>query len=222
MPFTIVSIEGNIGSGKSTLLDHLKLHYKNDPRILFAPEPVSEWEKIKDKEGVTMLEKFYSNQDKYAFPFQMMAYMSRLSIFRRLIREAKEDGDKHIIIITERSLYTDKYVFAKMLYDQGKIEEVNYQIYLTWFNEFANELPIEHVFYIKADPETCYERIHLRARAGESIPITYLTMCHTYHNEYIKNFEDTTVLNGNENIKKSPHILEQWIDQIHSVLEKQN
>ena len=65
MPFTIVSIEGNIGSGKSTLLDHLKLHYKNDPRIVFAPEPVSEWEKIKDKEGVTMLEKFYADQEKF-------------------------------------------------------------------------------------------------------------------------------------------------------------
>ena len=34
------------------------------------------------------------------------------------------------IIITERSLYTDKHVFAKMLHDQGKIEDVCYQIYL--------------------------------------------------------------------------------------------
>ena len=34
------------------------------------------------------------------------------------------------IFITERSLFTDKYIFAKMLYDQGKIEDVNYQIYL--------------------------------------------------------------------------------------------
>ena len=37
------------------------------------------------------------------------------------------------IFITERSLLTDKYVFAKMLFDQHKIEDVNYQIYLKMF-----------------------------------------------------------------------------------------
>ncbi|GAH14460.1 unnamed protein product, partial [marine sediment metagenome] len=29
-----------------------------------------------------------------------------------------------------------------MLYDEGKIEEVNYQIYLKWFNEFIEDIPI--------------------------------------------------------------------------------
>ena len=78
MSHIIVSIEGNIGSGKSTLLANLRKHYTNDSNVVFLKEPVDEWEKIKDENGTTILEKFYGNQEKYSFPFQMMAYVSRL------------------------------------------------------------------------------------------------------------------------------------------------
>lgn len=216
MPFTLLSIEGNIGSGKSTLIDHLKHHYQGDTRIVFAPEPVSEWEKIKDKEGVTMLQKFYMDQDKYAFSFQMMAYMSRVSMFRKLVKEA---GDKHVVIITERSLCTDKYVFAKMLYDQGKIEEVNYQIYSTWFDEFYNDFPVNHVIYIKANPDTCFERIQRRSRTGEDVlALDYLTQCHTYHNEYIAKFTSVTTLDGNQDIYQRPDVLHEWIQYVSTLI----
>ena len=45
----------------------------------------------------------------------------------------------HCIFITERCLYTDKHVFAKMLYDDGKIESVNYAIYNKWFDTFIDD-----------------------------------------------------------------------------------
>jgi deoxyadenosine/deoxycytidine kinase len=78
--YKIVSIEGNIGSGKSTLLENLRKQYANHTHIIFLPEPVDDWEKIKDNEGNTMLKKFYANQEKYSFAFQIMAYISRLKI----------------------------------------------------------------------------------------------------------------------------------------------
>ena len=80
--YTIVSIEGNIGSGKSTLLSNLRETLKDRTDIVFLKEPVDEWEKITDENGVTMLEKFYSNQKNYSFPFQMMAYISRLALLK--------------------------------------------------------------------------------------------------------------------------------------------
>jgi len=82
----IISIEGNIGSGKSTLLEELIKIYKVTPskKIVFLKEPVDEWEKIKDENGLTMLTKFYSDQEKYSFPFQMMAYISRLELLHLL------------------------------------------------------------------------------------------------------------------------------------------
>ena len=114
MSAKVISIEGNIGSGKSTLLSHLKqsLSAENVPQIIFLQEPVDEWENIKDEQGNTMIQKFYGDQTKYSFSFQMMAYISRLALLKKSIEE-----NPSAIIITERSLFTDKFVFAKMLYD---------------------------------------------------------------------------------------------------------
>lgn len=219
--FRIVSIEGNIGSGKSTFLENLKKHYKNHEHIVFLREPVDEWEKIKDINGNTMLQKFYADQKTYSFAFQMMAYISRLAILRDTIK--KNEGKK-IIIITERSLYTDKYVFAKMLYDQGKIEEVTYQIYLNWFDEFAKDFPISNVIYVNAEPQKCYERIHKRARPGEEIiPLSYLNDCHRYHEEFLEEkngfIVEKMVLDGNIDIFENEKIVEKWIDQTVSILD---
>ena len=119
--YTIVSIEGNIGSGKSTLLANLREIYKEDADIVFLNEPVDEWGKITDENGVTILEKFYADQEKYSFPFQMMAYVSRLKVLRDALKDIDRTQNRQIVIITERSLYTDKMVFAKMLYDSQKI-----------------------------------------------------------------------------------------------------
>ena len=51
---------------------------KNNIRVGYIDEPVDEWNEVKDSEGKTVLEKYYKEQEKYAFAFQMMAYISRL------------------------------------------------------------------------------------------------------------------------------------------------
>jgi deoxyadenosine/deoxycytidine kinase len=185
-------------------------------------EPVKEWEKIQDTEGNTMLKKFYADQKKYAFPFQMMAYISRLKMLRDIIKAVALEPDKKFIIITERSLYTDKYVFAKMLYDQGQIEDVCYQIYLAWFDEFAKDFQIEHTVYVKTDPLTCYDRIHLRARDGEEIiPLMYLVNCHKYHDAFLEEIKTKKlVLDGNIDIYKNEKILDEWLSQINIFISK--
>ena len=78
----IYSIEGNIGSGKSTFIDILKKENKLQ-NVIYLEEPVEVWETIKDKSEETILEKFYKNQNKYSFSFQMMAYISRLSELKK-------------------------------------------------------------------------------------------------------------------------------------------
>ena len=212
----IISIEGNIGSGKSTLLKNLKNHYANNENIVFLKEPVDEWEQIKDDNNVTMLEKFYADQERYSFPFQMMAYISRLAILKETIK-----NHPNAIIITERSLYTDKMVFAKMLHNDNKIETINYKIYLKWFDTFANDFPVHKIIYVNAEPEICSERIKKRSRLGESnIPLDYLQNCHHYHNEMLnKENQDCVcheqlVLDGNIDIYENDGHLEKWIEQI--------
>ena len=215
----IVSIEGNIGSGKSTLLDNLRETYKNNANIVFLKEPVDEWEKIKDENGITILEKFYSDQIKYSFPFQMMAYVSRLKVLRDELKKIQFSEDKKTIIITERSLYTDKMVFAKMLYDSGKIEYINYQIYLSWFDTFSEEFPVHKIVYVKTCPEKCYSRVHKRSRDGEeNIPLDYLESCHKYHEDMLQNnniCDEKLLLDGNIDIFTNKNQLDHWIYQIN-------
>jgi deoxyadenosine/deoxycytidine kinase len=219
---TFISIEGNIGSGKSTLLANLKNHFKNDDRIVFIKEPVDDWAKIIDSNGKTMLEKFYQDQDKYAFSFQMMAYISRLSC----MKTTSSENPQATIFITERSLYTDKYVFAKMLFDDSKIEDVNYQIYNTWFNTFADEYPIHKVIYVKTDPEICYERIAKRSRTGEDvIPLDYLENCDRYHDDMVFTIykeESNVVIDGNVDIYSDESILKTWMHTIENIIFNKN
>ena len=195
----IVSIEGNIGSGKTTLIQRLK---KENTSFIFLPEPVDLWNEIKDSSGVSIIEKYYANKQKYSFSFQMMAYITRLSQLKKCIETAPENS----IIITERCLNTDRYVFAKMLYDTKFIEDIEYSIYTRWFDEFKEFTNISALIYIQTTPEVCLERTHIRNRKGEElIPLSYLSSCHNYHENWIidNNNVPLLILNGNNVIETS-------------------
>lgn len=210
----IIAIEGNIGSGKSTLVSKLEEIFKNNTDYYFLQEPVSIWNTIKDENGVTILEKFYNETEKYAFQFQMMAYISRLSILREALKNKKAK-----YIITERSIYTDSNVFAKMLYDDKKITLIEYTIYKKWFDEFISEIPISKIIYVKTDPEIAHQRVIIRNRTGEQIPIEYLTRCHDYHENWLKKQDcEMITLNGNINIYENPEELTSWINSIKNFI----
>jgi deoxyadenosine/deoxycytidine kinase len=218
MPVKIVSLEGNIGSGKSTLLAKLQSHFEREEnggrKVVFLQEPVKEWDTITDKEGKTILQKFYEDQEKYSFSFQMMAYISRLALLKKTVEENPD-----AIILCERSLHTDKMVFAKMLYDDSKIEDVNYAIYLKWFDAFVKDYPLDGVIYLKTDPDVCSRRIEKRSRAGEEgIPFDYLDKCSYYHGQMVFELSkqiNHKILDGNQDIK---YKLNEWISVIDSFL----
>jgi deoxyadenosine/deoxycytidine kinase len=213
----IVSIEGNIGSGKSTLLDRLKLLMFKNKKFVFIQEPVDEWEQIKNEKGETIVQLFYGDQEKYAFPFQIMAYTSRLRNLKKALKE-----NQNSIIICERSLFTDKMVFAKMLRDTNKISYVDYQIYLDIFNDFSKEFPLHKIIYVKADPKTCLERVEIRDRAGEkTISLGYLDSCHKYHNDMITQLPvEKLILDGNQNIYEQAQVLNDWLASIEKFVEE--
>jgi thymidylate kinase len=112
-------------------------------------------------------------------------------------------------------------VFAKMLYDTNKIEQVNYQIYLNWFDTFSQEFPVHKVIYVKTDPEKCHSRILKRAREGENlIPLDYLQSCDIYHNNMLDKSSsqcicrEQLVLDGNVDIFENHNQLNEWISEI--------
>ena len=174
----IYSIEGNIGAGKSTLIEQLSL--QENKSVIFVEEPVKEWQTIKMR-NEDILSKFYSDPLKWGFSFQMMAYISRLARLKEICKQ-----NPNAIIITERSVYTDKFVFAKMLYDDGKINDIDYQIYNKWHAHFLDETPISGIIYLKCSADTAYKRVIKRNRPGETISKDYLARCKTYHEDWLK------------------------------------
>jgi deoxyadenosine/deoxycytidine kinase len=212
----IISIDGNIGSGKSTILNHLRERLSGNKKYVFVDEPVKEWSKI-EHEGITILEKFYGNTEKYSFSFQMMAYITRLNMLKTAVKE-----NPNSIIITERCLYTDKFVFAKMLYDQKQINPYEYQIYNKWFDEFISDLPEHKFFFIKSDPNKSKERINKRKRVGEdNISIDYLSSCEKYHLEmYNKHSENTIKVIDIESYNLASENYNHLIDEIISLMDK--
>ena len=145
------------------------------------------------------------NNKEYAFQFQMMAYISRLSSFRKAL---EKDYD---IIISERSIFTDKNVFAQMLYDFKKMNNTEFIIYSKWFNEFTDIIENIKTVYIKTSPEICFNRVLKRDRPGENISLQYLKDCHYYHDKWLNEpgkIEEGNVLviDGNEETNTSVFI----------------
>ncbi len=206
----IFSIEGNIGSGKSTFCNYLKDHFSkcynkpHDTNVLFVDEPVDDWVSIKDSDG-NLLEHFYKCPEKYSYCFQMTAYISRLVNLKKAIKNSKSDDT----IIMERSVFSDYNVFAKMLYDSGKINDIEFQSYKMWFDHFLEDLPTFFNIYIKTDFKNCHERVLRRSRAGES-PITeeYLEMCEKYHEEWLSKKKYIITFDGNKDTTSHPEYLD--------------
>ena len=197
--------------------------WKDKYNIYFLDEPVDEWLEFKDENGEHILSKFYKNQDQYSFTFQIMAYISRLNKLKTTINNIPSEDRKKSIIITERSLATDKHVFAKMLFDDNKMEKIQYDIYNKWFDSFNKETEIDKIIYIHSMPTTCHQRVILRDRDGENnIPLDYLSSCHEYHEKMIKiekgKGKEILMLDGNKNIFKNPHIIDNWITQTEQII----
>lgn len=217
----LVFVEGGIGCGKSTLVKHIQGYCeRNNLRFLTIQEPVDLWNHIKDKNETTIIEAFYNDQEKHAFTFQMMAYISRLQRLQESFETAKKEN--YDLLICERSLHTDKNVFCKMLYDEEKIDEFGYQIYNKWFDHFQSFIQTSMFVYLKADYNICYERVQKRQREGEtSISKEYLKKNNDYHDKWLLNHDNVMILDGNQDCTQNPILLESHCMKIiHHIQDK--
>jgi deoxyadenosine/deoxycytidine kinase len=150
-----------------------------------------------------------------------MAYATRLS----MIRHAIEQNPNCSAIICERSLEADKHIFAKMLHDEGKIEDINYQIYQSFCKEFAREFGLDSIVYIDADAEVCKERVEKRSRQGEGgISLEYLQKCKKYHDEWLDNEPHALRIKTNQNVTYDPQDSSDqgnvWLKQISRYIKE--
>lgn len=181
----IITLEGNIGSGKSTMLNKIKEQY---PQWNIVQEPVDIWEQFKTKEGKNLLECFYTDTKRWSYTLQNCAFITRYTTMNEAIKAAPVK-DKNIFII-ERSVLTDRYVFAEMLFDSNMLDPLEWKLYTTWFDYFIKSNAINGIVHITTEPDTCKQRIIKRGRHGEeNISIDYLRSLDTQHNKWLSNTE---------------------------------
>lgn len=228
---TIVSIEGNIGSGKSSLLKKLQKYleeYKLNEKIkyVFVPEPVDIWEKM----GI--LSKFYTDQKRWTFTFQIFVYITRITkiydAVQKNIKDLKED--EKLVVVGERSILADKDIFMKTSVENknadAKEDEVYNYIYEKW-NEIieAKELMPQGLIFINTEPEICQTRIDQRKRKSEFdenkalIFLNYLKQLDQKHHLWIQECEKNhfPVLVLTNNIDENQEKLYQ--EEIQTVME---
>jgi len=119
-----------------------------------------------------MLERYYTNPQRWGFTFQIYAIYSRI----KKLHEACERYPNKLKI-SERSILADKYVFAELMKDLGYMDKAEYEVYRSLFESFESLTDIEKtkVIYLRCSPSKCYERTQTRKREEESgIPLEYL------------------------------------------------
>ena len=177
----IISLDGNIGAGKSTLLDAIS---KKISYIKVVPEPVGDWLNMKNEKGESLLSLFYNDMSRWCYTFQNCALLTRLMETHRIVKSW--DGITPVIV-TERSIMTDRYVFADMLHRQGKMDDLEWQLYLKWFDYFAKDVPVKGVIHLTTIASTSKDRIGIRGRKGEEdIPLQYLKDLDEQHSKWIQ------------------------------------
>ena len=174
----VISLDGNIGAGKSTLLEAIG---KALPEVEVVVEPVGEWMTLKNEEGKSLLELFYEDKRRWAYTFQNCAILTRLRSLKAAMATTKKK-----IIITERSVLTDRYVFADMLRRSGDISSLEWSLYMNWYDTFAADLPIGGIIYLTTGVGTSSTRIARRGREGEDgISRAYLADLEAQHQKWL-------------------------------------
>lgn len=171
----VIIIEGNIGVGKSTFLKIIQ-HYLN-AQLVF--EPHERWQNVA---GHNILDHFYKDMGRWAYTFQSFAFISRIQAQREQLQRLQEP-----VQIVERSVFSDRYCFARNCYEMGSMSDLEWSLYQEWFSWLIEVLPLPHAFiYLRTDPEVCFERIGKRKRAEEEmIDKAYLAKLHACHETWL-------------------------------------
>jgi len=199
-PLKFIAIAGNIGAGKSSLTKALANYYDIETC----------YESVDDN---PYLDDFYGDMKAYSFKLQVYFLSKRFENHQSINRGFKQ-------VVQDRSIYEDYFIFARNLYEQGKMDERDYNNYCDLFNVMSQFLkPPDLIIYLKASINTLVERIHKRGRDYEkTIPLEYLKQLNILYERWVndfKNYPFLTINVDNLDFISEPEDLDYIISQIH-------
>ncbi|XP_042344258.1 deoxyguanosine kinase, mitochondrial isoform X2 [Plectropomus leopardus] len=209
-----VSIEGNIAVGKSTFA---RLLQSACPYWEVVAEPVSKWQNIQggtskktdaspQKTVSNLLQMMYQDPQRWSYTFQTYSCMSRLRTQLQPPPARLLSSQGTPVQVYERSIYSDRYIFALNMFELGCINSTEWAVYQDWHSllveQFGHQVELEGIIYLRAPPEKCMERLEHRGRAEEKgVKLDYLEKLHIQHEKWL--VEKTTEIHF-EKLKKTP------------------
>jgi deoxyadenosine/deoxycytidine kinase len=186
---SLLSFEGNIAAGKTTLGRRMA----DSGRFGFIEEPVGAWQTGFDQ---NLLDLFYRDAHRWAFSFQLAAFVTRAKTWAERLSQADDP-----VVVLERSIYCDRYVFAKNCYQSGLMTRTEWQLYCrTWdLLQSTWSVELDRILYLRTPADICRARIAQRGRAEESVvPLEYLRDLEVLHDEWLIDHPRAVVLDGRQ------------------------
>ncbi len=166
-----IAVAGNIGAGKSSLARLLGERFQWKPY----------YESVDDN---PYLSDFYGDMARWSFHLQIYFLANRFKCHKEIVESSES-------VIQDRSIYEDAEIFARNLYDIGKMTERDYTNYISLFHVMMEYLkPPDLMIYLRANVDTLVKQISKRGRDFEQgIQRSYLETLNTLYEDWITRYK---------------------------------
>lgn len=193
-----IAIAGNIGSGKTTLTKMLASHYGWTP-------------KFEATDFNPYLSDFYDDMERWSFNLQIYFLNKR---FKDVVEISK--GTE--IVVQDRTIYEDAYIFASNLHSMGLMSSRDYDNYIELFDLMMSLLnPPDLLIYLRSSIPNLISQIQKRGREYEkSIRIDYITGLNERYESWINDYKGNLLIIDADKIKfgNRPEDFEKVTDMI--------
>ena len=173
---SFIGLAGNIGVGKTTFTKLLSEELNWTPIF----ESVSDNPYLSD---------FYSDMKRWSFNLQIFFLHKRFEMHQKMSASLMS-------VIQDRTIYEDLEIFARNLYQLGKLSQRDWDNYCGLFKVMNSYLKKpDLIIYLKADTDTLLSRIKKRGRDYEnSIDSEYIHTLNISYDRWIESISDQPVM----------------------------
>ena len=173
---SFIGLAGNIGVGKTTFTKLLS------EKLNWTPF----FESVSDN---PYLSDFYSDMKRWSFNLQIFFLHKRFEMHQEMSASLTS-------VIQDRTIYEDLEIFARNLYQLGKLSQRDWDNYCGLFKVMNSYLKRpDLIIYLKADTDTLLSRIKKRGRDYEnSIDSEYIHTLNISYDRWIESISDQPVM----------------------------
>ena len=173
---SFIGLAGNIGVGKTTFTKLLS------EKLNWIPF----FESASDN---PYLSDFYSDMKRWSFNLQIFFLHKRFEMHQKMSASLTS-------VIQDRTVYEDIEIFARNLYQLGKLSKRDWDNYRGLFKVMESYLERpDLIIYLKADTDTLLRRIKKRDRDYEnSINPEYIHALNISYDHWIESISDQSVM----------------------------